>query len=124
MGQCRWSEAVETHALDHLQCGRSVAVETDAMDPLPCRRSVAVETDAEVKAPVNPMDYVYDTALDIVGDGVLDASELVGECYQRVDEALQEWLDYYRITDECAGVQKVNDEIIFCGLGAAKCIGP
>ena len=75
------------------------------------------------------MDYVYDVAMDTAGDEVLDVVDLAEECCQRVDQALQAWLDLYHVTDEhgrrCsshergnAGVRNVDDQIIFCGLEA------
>merc|ERR1712242_364702 len=72
---------------------------------------------------VNPMDYMHDTAMDIVGDEVMDAGELVAVCYDRIDDALQAWADLFHIKENDIGVQKILGEIVFCSLEEAANVG-
>jgi len=81
---------------------------------LKCRRSVAVST---IAGDVDPMDFVYAVARNIVGEEVMDAMEVICECYELVDKAMRAWADTFHITETSVGVLKVDDEVVFCAFG-------
>ena len=99
-----------------------VTVATDTSDLVCCNTiDVAVDTsDHAVPELINPMDFMYDVAMEVVGDDIIGAEELIEECQLRIDDAYHGWLEAYRITGTAVAVKKQDDRIVFLDLSNSE----
>ena len=96
----------------------TVTVATDTSDLVRCNTVAADTSDHVVPEQINPMDFMYDVAMEVVGDDIIEAEELIEECILRVNDAYHGWLAAYRITGTAVAVQRQDDRIVFLDLNA------
>ena len=94
-----------------------MTVATDTSDLVRCN-TIAVA--ADMPAQINPMDFMYDVAMEVVGEDIIEAEELIEECILRVNDAYHGWLEAFRITGSEVAVQKKDDHIVFVDLSSCK----
>lgn len=80
-----------------------------------------VEVQTEVQK-VSAMDFVYDVGVRVCSEhsGALEAGEVINECCELVEDAIDQWAEAFNVDPSDAGVRMEEDMMIFVSMSRER----